>query len=65
MIDELLKILAELLPMLHKDEAAKVQAKIEKLEKERDEKRKKALAAVEAGDVPALNLLLSELLDEL
>ena len=65
MIAELLKILAELLPMLHPDEAAKVQAKIEKAEKERDEKRKKALAAVEAGDVPTLNLLLSELLDEL
>jgi formate dehydrogenase maturation protein FdhE len=65
MIAELLKILAELLPMIHPDERAKVQAKIEKLEKERDEKRKKALAAVEAGDIPALNLLLAELLDEL
>jgi len=65
MIAELLKILAEFLPMLHKDEAEKIQAKIDAAEKERDEKRKKALAAVEAGDVSALNLLLAELLDEL
>ena len=65
MIAEILKLINELLPMIHPDEQAKVRAKIEKMEKERDEKRKKALAAVEAGDVPALNLLLSELLDEL
>ena len=65
MIAELFKILAELLPMIHPDEAAKIQAKIEKMEKDRDDKKKKVLAAVEAGDIPALNLLLSELLDDL
>jgi hypothetical protein len=65
MIAELLKILAEILPMIHPDEQAKVRAKIEKLKKERDEKKKKALEAGEAGNIPALNLLLSELLDEL
>ena len=65
MIAEILKLINELLPMIHPDEQAKVRAKIEKMEKERDEKRKKALAAGEAGDIPALNLLLSELLDEL
>jgi formate dehydrogenase maturation protein FdhE len=65
MIAELLKLLNELLPMIHPDEAAKVQAKIEKMEKERDEKRNKALAAIRIGDVPTLNRLLAELLDEL
>jgi hypothetical protein len=65
MIAELLKIISEILPHLLPDEAEKIQIKIDKAEKERDEKRKKALAAVETGDVPALNMLLSELLDEL
>ena len=65
MIAELLKLINDLLPLLHPNEAAKVQTKMDRLEKDRIEKHKKALAAVEAGDVPALNLLLSELLDEL
>jgi len=63
MIGELLKILEEVIPHLLPDEAAKVQAKIEKLEKERDEKRKLALEGLNKGDINALNILLSEILE--
>jgi streptomycin 6-kinase len=65
MISELLKIISELLPMLHKDDAEKIQAKLDKLEKEREEKYARLLKALNDGDVGAVNLLLSELLGEL
>ena len=65
MIAELLKIISELLPMLHKDEAEKIQSKIEKLEKERVEKYARLLKALNDGNVGAVNLLLSVLLGEL
>ena len=65
MIVELLKIISELLPMLHKDEAEKVREKLDKLEKEHKEKYAQLLKALNDGNVGAVNLLLSELLGEL
>lgn len=63
MIDELLKIILEILPMIHPDEAAKIQERIDKW-RESYVKNKEALkTALETGDVPALNLLLGDLLD--
>ena len=62
MFAELLKIINQLLPLLHPDEAAKIQAKLDKLEKNYNENRQKLLAALEDNNIPALNLLLAELL---
>jgi hypothetical protein len=65
MFAELLKIINQLLPMIHPDEAAKIQAKVDKLEKERDENWQKILVALEVWDIPTLNLLLAELLGDI
>jgi len=64
-IAELLKIINELLPMLHKDEAEKIREKLDKLEKERKEKYEHLLKALNDGDIGVVNLLLAELLGEL
>ena len=65
MFAELLKIIAELLPMIHKDEAERIRERLEKLQKEREEKYAKLLKALDSGDIGAVNLLVSELLGSL
>lgn len=65
MFAELLKIIAELLPMIHKDEAERIRERLEKLKKEREEKYATLLKALDSGDIGAVNLLVSELLGSL
>jgi len=68
-LTELIKIIAELIPMLHPDEAAKIQSRIEKLKEKRDVDYRKALeklANIAApGAIAALNALFAELHDSL
>jgi formate dehydrogenase maturation protein FdhE len=61
----ILQLILKLLPMLKPDDLQKLKNEIERLEKERDEKKKIFIKALAEGDIPTLNALFSEFFGEL
>jgi len=62
----LAELLIRLLALIKKpDELDKVKKEIERLEKERDEKKKLFLKALAENDIPALNALFAEFFSDL
>jgi uncharacterized protein Yka (UPF0111/DUF47 family) len=59
----ILQIIAALLPLLKKDEWAELKKEIKKLEEEHDKTKQAALAALQSGDLAALNIIIGKLLE--
>jgi len=59
----ILELILKLLPIIKPSELEKIKNEISKLEDEHEKDKKEALAALKAGDIPALNLIITRLLD--
>jgi len=59
----ILELILKLLPIIKPSELEKIKNEISKLEDEREKDKKEALAALKAGDIPALNLIISRILE--
>jgi len=64
-IAELLKLLGEILPMIHPDEAERIRKRLEKLNEERKEVNEQLASAIKANDIDAINIIVSGILGEL
>ena len=62
-VGSIIELILKLLAILKPSELEKIKKEIEKLEKQHDKDRQEALAALQAGDVAALNLIICRLLE--
>ena len=59
----IVEFILKLLAILKPSELEKIKAEIEKLEKQHDKDKQEALAALQSGNVAALNLIICRLLE--
>jgi len=59
----ILELILKLLPIIKPSDLEKIKSEISKLEEQREKDKQDALAAIKAGDIPALNLIISRILE--